>query len=93
MLDGDPTEGALLTAARKGGFSKEFVDSHYRVIEEFPFDSARKMMTVIVEDQDRKRYIITKGAPDVLMQRSSRIFMTAQQLFSQMREKQKQRRY
>lgn len=73
VLDGDPTEGALLTAARKGGFSKEFVDSHYRVIEEFPFDSARKMMTVIVEDQDRKRYIITKGAPDVLMQRSSRI--------------------
>ncbi|MCY8425707.1 calcium-translocating P-type ATPase, SERCA-type [Bacillus vallismortis] len=74
VLDGDPTEGALLTAARKGGFSKEFVESHYRVIEEFPFDSARKMMTVIVEDQDRKRYIVTKGAPDVLMQRSSRIY-------------------
>ncbi|WEY96160.1 calcium-translocating P-type ATPase, SERCA-type [Bacillus subtilis] len=74
VLDGDPTEGALLTAARKGGFSKEFVESNYRVIEEFPFDSARKMMTVIVEDQDRKRYIITKGAPDVLMQRSSRIY-------------------
>ncbi|TYS11867.1 calcium-translocating P-type ATPase, SERCA-type [Bacillus subtilis] len=74
VLDGDPTEGALLTAARKGGFSKEFVESHYRVIEEFPFDSVRKMMTVIVEDQDRKRYIITKGAPDVLMQRSSRIY-------------------
>lgn len=74
VLDGDPTEGALLTAARKGGFSKEFVESNYRVIEEFPFDSARKMMTVIVENQDRKRYIITKGAPDVLMQRSSRIY-------------------
>ncbi|MBL3647236.1 calcium-translocating P-type ATPase, SERCA-type [Bacillus vallismortis] len=74
VLDGDPTEGALLTAARKGGFSKEFVESHYRVIDEFPFDSVRKMMTVIVEDQDRKRYIITKGAPDVLMQRSSRIY-------------------
>ncbi|MGG4364835.1 calcium-translocating P-type ATPase, SERCA-type [Bacillus sp. FSL K6-1366] len=74
VLDGDPTEGALLTAARKGGFSKEFVESNYRVVEEFPFDSARKMMTVIVEDQDRKRYIITKGAPDVLMQRSSRIY-------------------
>ncbi len=74
VLDGDPTEGALLTAARKGGFSKEFVKANYRVIEEFPFDSARKMMTVIVEGPDRKRYIITKGAPDVLMQRSSRIY-------------------
>ncbi|MCY8487344.1 calcium-translocating P-type ATPase, SERCA-type [Bacillus atrophaeus] len=74
ILDGDPTEGALLTAARKAGFSNDFVQSHYRVIEEFPFDSDRKMMTVIVEDRDKKHYVITKGAPDVLMQRSANIF-------------------
>ncbi|PSA91844.1 calcium-translocating P-type ATPase, SERCA-type [Bacillus atrophaeus] len=74
ILDGDPTEGALLTAARKAGFSNDFVQSHYRVIEEFPFDSDRKMMTVIVEDRDKKQYVITKGAPDVLMQRSANIF-------------------
>ncbi|WP_445429543.1 calcium-translocating P-type ATPase, SERCA-type [Bacillus atrophaeus] len=74
ILDGDPTEGALLTAARKAGFSNDFVQSHYRVIEEFPFDSDRKMMTVIVEDRDKKKYVITKGAPDVLMQRSANIF-------------------
>ncbi|QUF67012.1 calcium-translocating P-type ATPase, SERCA-type [Bacillus atrophaeus] len=74
ILDGDPTEGALLTAARKAGFSNDFVQSHYRVIEEFPFDSDRKMMTVIMEDRDKKQYVITKGAPDVLMQRSANIF-------------------
>ncbi|MBT2624381.1 calcium-translocating P-type ATPase, SERCA-type [Bacillus sp. ISL-32] len=74
ILDGDPTEGALLTAARKAGFSNDFVQSHYRVIEEFPFDSDRKMMTVIVEDRDKKQFVITKGAPDVLMQRSANIF-------------------
>ncbi|MGZ9791500.1 calcium-translocating P-type ATPase, SERCA-type [Bacillus atrophaeus] len=74
ILDGDPTEGALLTAARKAGFSNDFVQSHYRVIEEFPFDSDRKIMTVIVEDRDKKQYVITKGAPDVLMQRSANIF-------------------
>ncbi|MED1015028.1 calcium-translocating P-type ATPase, SERCA-type [Bacillus atrophaeus] len=74
ILDGDPTEGALLTAARKAGFSNDFVQCHYRVIEEFPFDSDRKMMTVIVEDRDKKQYVITKGAPDVLMQRSANIF-------------------
>ncbi|MCY8958685.1 calcium-translocating P-type ATPase, SERCA-type [Bacillus atrophaeus] len=74
ILDGDPTEGALLTAARKAGFSNDFVQSHYRVIEEFPFDSDRKMMTVIVEDRDKKQYVITKGAPDVLMQCSANIF-------------------
>ncbi|MCC9020715.1 calcium-translocating P-type ATPase, SERCA-type [Bacillus nakamurai] len=71
VLDGDPTEGALLTAARKGGFSNDWLQSQYRVITEFPFDSVRKMMTVIVEGKDKKQFVITKGAPDVLIERSS----------------------
>lgn len=70
-LDGDPTEGALLTAARKAGFTDRYVDEHFKIIEEFPFDSTRKMMSVIVEDKSGKRFVITKGAPDVLMKRSS----------------------
>ncbi|MBT2573415.1 calcium-translocating P-type ATPase, SERCA-type [Bacillus sp. ISL-51] len=71
VLDGDPTEGALLTAARKGGFTNDWLQSQYRVITEFPFDSVRKMMTVIVEGKDKKQFVITKGAPDVLIERSS----------------------
>ncbi|MFT7820213.1 calcium-translocating P-type ATPase, SERCA-type [Bacillus siamensis] len=71
VLDGDPTEGALLTAARKGGYSNDWLSEQYRVVAEFPFDSVRKMMTVIVEDKEKKRFVITKGAPDVLIERSS----------------------
>ncbi|MGV3270471.1 calcium-translocating P-type ATPase, SERCA-type [Bacillus siamensis] len=71
VLDGDPTEGALLTAARKGGYSNDWLSEQYRVVAEFPFDSVRKMMTVIAEDKEKKRFVITKGAPDVLIERSS----------------------
>ncbi|MES5395192.1 calcium-translocating P-type ATPase, SERCA-type [Bacillus amyloliquefaciens] len=71
VLDGDPTEGALLTAARKGGYSNDWLSEQYRVVAEFPFDSVRKMMTVIVENKEKKQFVITKGAPDVLIDRSS----------------------
>ncbi|MED3332817.1 calcium-translocating P-type ATPase, SERCA-type [Bacillus velezensis] len=73
VLDGDPTEGALLTAARKGGYSNDWLSGQYRVVAEFPFDSVRKMMTVIVEDKEKKQFVITKGAPDVLIDRSSHL--------------------
>ncbi|MDA1475598.1 calcium-translocating P-type ATPase, SERCA-type [Bacillus changyiensis] len=69
-LDGDPTEGALLIAAKKAGFTDRYLDGHFKIVEEFPFDSSRKMMSVIAEDTNGKRFVITKGAPDVLMKRS-----------------------
>lgn len=77
VLDGDPTEGALLTAARKGGYSNDWLSGQYRVVAEFPFDSVRKMMTVIVEDKEKKQFVITKGAPDVLIDRSSHLMYDA----------------
>ncbi|MGG1379750.1 calcium-translocating P-type ATPase, SERCA-type [Bacillus velezensis] len=77
VLDGDLTEGALLTAARKGGYSNDWLSGQYRVVAEFPFDSVRKMMTVIVEDKEKKQFVITKGAPDVLIDRSSHLMYDA----------------
>ncbi|WP_026559407.1 calcium-translocating P-type ATPase, SERCA-type [Bacillus sp. J37] len=65
-LDGDPTEGALLVAAMKAGLRKETLLKNFEVIEEFPFDSSRKMMSVIVRDKSRNQFVVTKGAPDVL---------------------------
>ncbi|HZH60902.1 MAG TPA: calcium-translocating P-type ATPase, SERCA-type [Metabacillus sp.] len=66
QLDGDPTEGALLVAAMKAGLRKESLLKNFEVIEEFPFDSARKMMSVVVRDKSGNRFVVTKGAPDVL---------------------------
>jgi Ca2+-transporting ATPase len=69
-VDGDPTDGALLIAARKLGLMKDTTEK-YRLIKEIPFDSDRKRMSVIVEDENGMRFLITKGAPDVLLPRSA----------------------
>lgn len=73
-IDGDPTEGALIVSAAKANITKTHLLHDYEVIKEFPFESQRKMMSVIVErKRDRKRFVITKGAPDVLLTRSKEI--------------------
>ncbi|MCU9612166.1 calcium-translocating P-type ATPase, SERCA-type [Caldibacillus lycopersici] len=66
-IDGDPTEGALLVAGMKAGYNKVKLLNEFKIIQEFPFDSTRKMMSIIVENRKGERFAITKGAPDVLI--------------------------
>jgi P-type Ca2+ transporter type 2C len=66
FIDGDPTEGALVVAARKAGITRDKL-KHLKIIHEIPFDSTRKKMSVVVEDENKHRFVITKGAPDVLL--------------------------
>ncbi len=73
VLDGDPTEGALVAAAMKAGITREALKGKFEIIREFPFDSTRKMMSVIVRDREGKKFVVTKGAPDVLLQMSQTI--------------------
>ncbi|GGA84139.1 calcium-transporting ATPase [Ornithinibacillus halotolerans] len=68
FVNGDPTDGALVVAARKVGLNHLSGDN-YKIIKEIPFDSDRKRMSVVVEDQNDRRFLITKGAPDVLLPR------------------------
>jgi Ca2+-transporting ATPase len=67
FLDGDPTEGALLVSAMKAGFARTKLLDEFTIINEFPFDSARKMMSVHVKDKQGRHFIVTKGAPDVIL--------------------------
>lgn len=69
---GDPTEGALVVAARKGGIAKEAIEQKHPRLGEIPFDSGRKMMTTF-HQLPGGIYSFTKGAPDVLLARCQQI--------------------
>ncbi len=59
-LVGEPTEGALLTLAAKAGTARAPRRG------ERPFDSDRKMMSVLVDDEDGRRLLV-KGAPEAVL--------------------------
>ncbi|WP_091998215.1 cation-translocating P-type ATPase [Marinobacter pelagius] len=73
-IQGDPTEGALIVAARKVGLTDETLDSRYRRVGEVPFSSERKLMSTLHTDSQQREHIqvFTKGAPDVLLGRCNR---------------------
>lgn len=81
MIDGDPTEGALLVAAMKAGYTREQLKKQFEIVKEFPFDSTRKMMSVVVRDKDGRQFVVTKGAPDILIQVSESILWDGKKQF------------
>ncbi len=68
---GDPTEGALLVAARKAGLSEQQLETRFARVNEVPFSSERKRMSTIHEDAEKPERVVifSKGAPDVLLAR------------------------
>lgn len=67
-LTGDPTEGALLALGLKAGLNRERV----KRLAELEFTSERKRMSVLVEENGA-RFLYTKGAADLLLERSTKI--------------------
>ncbi|MGH7219372.1 MAG: cation-translocating P-type ATPase, partial [Nitrospiraceae bacterium] len=64
---GDPTEGALLVAAAKVGFTMETLEPAHRFLGEVPFDPERKRMTIVRQTPEGPMAFV-KGAPDILLQ-------------------------
>jgi potassium/sodium efflux P-type ATPase len=73
-IQGDPTEAAFLVAEKKLGLD-ERRSARFERVSEIPFSSDRKMMSSIERDLEHAGdlIIVTKGAPDVLMARCSRM--------------------
>ena len=70
-VQGDPTEGALIVAARKAGLREEVLDARFVRVSEVPFSSERKLMSTVHTDAEHPERLLafTKGAPDVLLER------------------------
>lgn len=72
LIQGDPTEGALLVMAYKSGLKEKLP-----LLREIPFDSERKRMSVVVKKQD-KHLLLVKGSLDILLERCSRVLIGEQ---------------
>jgi len=65
-VDGDPTEGALIVSAIKGGLNPGEEQKHYPRLAMIPFESERGYMATLHKDGHRK-LIYVKGAPEQVM--------------------------
>ncbi len=73
---GDPTEAALVVLAEKGGVDVEATRRAYPRVGEVPFDSEYKLMATFHEMEEAGHAVVrcfVKGAPDVLLARSSHV--------------------
>jgi Ca2+-transporting ATPase len=75
---GDPTEGALIVLAKKDGLSKE--KFNYEILDEIPFDSNRKLMSVLIEDNNKSKFVYTKGAPNKLLEKSTHVLLNGKEV-------------
>lgn len=84
---GDPTEIALINFGDKYGYEDTEVKKQYPRLAEIPFDSDRKLMSTAHEFEG-KTIMITKGAVDVLLDRTTHI--EKQEQISKITDKDKQ---
>jgi len=69
---GDPTEACLIVSAAKAGLKRSILKDGFPRIHEIPFDSERKRKSTVHRISDGL-VMYTKGAPDVVLKRCSRI--------------------
>lgn len=71
-LSGEPTEGALVTAAMKNGIDQKQILEQFPRTDEIPFESINKFMATLHHDHQRNGFIYIKGAPEVILTRCTK---------------------
>ena len=74
-IEGDPTEVALARAAIDAGIDRNTVNDSYRRLREIPFDSDRKLMSVICRASGGDLFLFAKGAPEIIIEKCTRIMI------------------
>ncbi len=84
--NGEPTELALLNAAKEASLCSPMPDTRYKRLAEFPFDSSRKCMSTIHQLTERSTaplpampegttaFLVCKGAPEVVLSRCTALY-------------------
>lgn len=73
-IAGDPTEGALLTAAGKAQLFKQDLEQNNPILGEIPFDSERKRMSMARQTPEGPMLFI-KGATDIILAHAESILL------------------
>jgi len=63
----DPTEGALLILARKGGMERTDLERQMPRLREFPFESSRQRMSTVHHQASGAYEILSKGSPETIL--------------------------
>ncbi|MBS3801101.1 MAG: HAD-IC family P-type ATPase, partial [Thioalkalivibrio sp.] len=64
VMEGDPTEGALVTAALKSGMDQKAANERYVRDDVIPFEAAYKFMATLHHDHEGGGELFLKGAPE-----------------------------
>lgn len=71
-VEGDPTEGALIVAAAKGGLRADVLHEEFPRLDSIPFESdLQYMATLHDQGEDRPRVVYAKGSAEAIMARCS----------------------
>lgn len=84
----DPTEVALFVSAIKWWLIRKDLEEQYKLLDEIPFDSERKLMTTIYSENksslillnkgDRNVYLFSKWAPEILIEKCTHILLNGE---------------
>lgn len=72
-VQGDPTEGALITLAHKHGMDVKSIEKDYQRLQEIPFDSSRLCMTTVMKN-NTETIAVTKGACGVIFDKCTSVY-------------------
>jgi cation-transporting ATPase F len=80
QIEGDPTEGALITAAQKAGLLKETVEQKLLRIDVIPFESQYQYMATLHHDvYSGKKIVYLKGSVESILSRCTNVFLPSGQ--------------